>query len=143
MKINTKNTRHYYYVSSKSIQRQRCSRANPNYQRQFTSRLLIMGSDSLAGDWVIVKNGDDHYLQLNENFNAKKGPDVKVLLSPLKRSDITGDNAAEGSLFIVLLENFEGASQFKIPSGTNISDYQSLVFHCLEYSKLWGTSALR
>lgn len=101
------------------------------------------GNDSLSGDWAIVKDGEDHYLQLSDNFAAKKGPDVKVFLSPIQSSEVTGANAAQGSLFIKLLDSFKGPTRIKIPAGTDISKYRSLVFHCEEYSKLWGTSPLR
>ena len=110
---------------------------------QLSSAFSSWGNDSLTGDWAIVTDGNDYYLQLGDNFEAKKGPDVKIFLSPAKNTDITGDNAANGSLFIKLLDDFNGPIRLKIPAGTDISDYQSLVFHCVEYSKLWGVSPLQ
>lgn len=110
---------------------------------KLSSAFSSWGNDSLSGDWAIVKDGDDHYLELGDNFAAKKGPDVKVFLSPIKSTAITGANAVEGSVFVYLLDSFKGATRIKIPVGTDISKYQSLVFHCEEYSKLWGTSPLQ
>lgn len=101
------------------------------------------GSASLGGNWSIVKEGEDLFIELGDNFEAKKGPDVKVFLSPTPSKEITSDNAANGSVFVKLLSRFKGPSRIKIPSGTDLSVFQSLVFHCEEYSKLWGSSALR
>lgn len=110
---------------------------------ELRSAFSSWGNESLTGDWVIVNDGEDNYLQLDDDFVAKKGPDVKVFLSPIESSEITGDNATHGSLFVKLLDNFKGATRIKIPRGTDISDYRSLVFHCEEYSKLWGKSPLQ
>ncbi|MFK8021742.1 MAG: DM13 domain-containing protein [Pseudomonadales bacterium] len=101
------------------------------------------GKSSLDGSWSIVKDGEEHYIVLGDNFRAKKGPDVKVFLSPTPSKDVTGDNAVNGSVFVTLLSSFEGSARIKIPAGTELSTFQSLVFHCQEYSKLWGSSALR
>ena len=109
---------------------------------QFSSAFSSWGTASLAGNWSIVKHGEDYYIQLDENFAAKKGPDVKVFLSPIESASVTGENATEGSLFIKLIDKFEGPLRLKIPAGTDISKFRSLVFHCEEYSKLWGTSPL-
>lgn len=100
------------------------------------------GKASVKGDWKIIKADGKHYLELADNFKAKSGPDVKIFLSPSKASSITGDNATEGSVFIKLITDFEGKAQIELPANIDISQYKSLVFHCEEYSKLWGVSAL-
>lgn len=100
------------------------------------------GSASLKGDWKIVEADDKTFIELNENFKAKEGPDVKIFLSPLRADEVTGDNATQGSVFITQISSFEGKDRIEIPVGTDLSDFQSLVFHCEAYSKLWGTSAL-
>ncbi|MEM9398261.1 MAG: DM13 domain-containing protein, partial [Pseudomonadota bacterium] len=73
----------------------------------------------------------------------KKGPDVKIFLSPTASTEITGDNAVSGSVFVKLISDFDGSARIAIPAGTDLSQYQSLVFHCEAYSKLWGSSPLR
>ncbi len=100
------------------------------------------GKPSVEGSWEIVREGEKTYIQLGENFRAKKGPDVKIFLSPTPASQVTGSNAVDGSVFIKLIEDFDGKARIEIPAGVDINQYQSLVFHCEEYSKLWGTSSL-
>lgn len=100
------------------------------------------GKSSLSGNWKIVETDGKHFIELSDDFQAKKGPDVKIFLSPLEASTIDGNNAAEGSVFIKLISNFKGKSRIEIPEGIDVSQFNSLVFHCEEYSKLWGVSPL-
>ena len=101
------------------------------------------GSTSLQGDWKIVEDGGAHYIELSENFKAKKGPDVKIFLSPTPSGEVTGENAVNGSVFIQQISDFDGSARIAIPAGVDIGQFQSLIFHCEAYSKLWGTSPLR
>ena len=101
------------------------------------------GKSSLQGDWKIVDEEGAQYIELSENFRAKKGPDVKIFLSPTPSAQITGDNAVNGSVFVELISDFDGRARIEIPAGTDLSQFESLVFHCEAYSKLWGTSPLR
>lgn len=107
-----------------------------------TGAFSSWGKSSLQGDWKIVRVGDKTFIELDENFKAKEGPDVKIFLSPLVSSSITGDNATKDSIFVQQISAFEGKSRIEIPAGVDLQDYQSLVFHCEAYSKLWGSSPL-
>lgn len=100
------------------------------------------GKTSLQGDWKIVSVDGKTFIELAENFKAKEGPDVKIFLSPLAAADITGKNAAEGSAFVYEISSFEGENRIEVPSDIDLGGYQTLVFHCEEYSKLWGISPL-
>ncbi|MFK7913488.1 MAG: DM13 domain-containing protein [Pseudomonadales bacterium] len=113
--------------------------ASGDLQHAFSS----WGSPSLQGDWQIVEDNGAHFIELSDNFKAKKGPDVKIFLSPTPAEQITGSNAVTGSVFVTLISDFKGKARIAIPAGTDISAFQSLVFHCEEYSKLWGSSTLR
>ncbi|MEM1435518.1 MAG: DM13 domain-containing protein [Pseudomonadota bacterium] len=101
------------------------------------------GKPSLEGDWQIVLDNGAYFIELSENFRAKKGPDVKIFLSPTPAAQVTGSNAVDGSVFVEQISDFDGSARIAIPAGTDISEFQSLVFHCEAYSKLWGSSALR
>ena len=101
------------------------------------------GKSSLSGNWSVVENNGKLYIELADNFAAKKGPDVKVFLSPTPSDKVTGKNAVSGSVFVQLLDDFDGSNRIALPDGVTLDDYQSLVFHCEEYSKLWGVSSLR
>ena len=109
-----------------------------NLQAAFSS----WGKPALQGDWKIVSEDDRLFIELADNFKAKEGPDVKIFLSPLSADQITGKNATEGSVFIHQIDVFENSSRIEISDNVNLDNYQTLVFHCEEYSKLWGVSAL-
>lgn len=100
------------------------------------------GKPSLQGSWKIVTTEEKTFIELGEDFKAKDGPDVKIFLSPQASENITGKNATEGSIFIRQIFVFEGKTRIEFPTGIRLDDYQSLVFHCEEYSKLWGVSPL-
>lgn len=122
-----------------SVQAQAAEVASGSLEGAFSS----WGKSSLQGDWKIVEDGGAHYIELGDNFRAKKGPDVKIFLSPTPSAQVTGDNAVAGSVFVELISDFDGSARIAIPAGTDISQFQSLVFHCEAYSKLWGSSPLR
>lgn len=122
-----------------SIQTQAAELASGRLEGAFSS----WGKSSLQGDWKIVEDGGTQYIELDDNFNAKKGPDVKIFLSPTASGQVTGDNAVNGSLFVEQISDFDGSARIAIPAGTDISQFQSLIFHCEAYSKLWGSSPLR
>jgi len=109
---------------------------------KLTADFSSWGKPSVEGDWKIVRSEGKQFIELADNFKAKKGPDVKIFLSPEPTSTLTGKNAAKGSVFIKLINDFEGNARIEIPANVDISQYKSLVFHCEEYTKLWGSSAL-
>jgi hypothetical protein len=37
----------------------------------------------------------------------------------------------------------QGAQSFTLPAGTRLSDYRTLVIHCVEFSHLWAGALLR
>ncbi|MEL7043515.1 MAG: DM13 domain-containing protein [Pseudomonadota bacterium] len=122
-----------------SAQAQAAELASGSLQGAFSS----WGKSSLQGDWKIVEDDGAQYIELDDNFRAKKGPDVKIFLSPTPAAQVTGDNAVNGSVFVELISDFDGGARIAIPAGTDINQFQSLVFHCEAYSKLWGSSPLR
>ena len=101
------------------------------------------GKKSVKGSWKIVKEDQTYVIVLGDDFAAKNGPDVKVFLSPKNVIDIEGSNATEGSLFVTQITQFKGQYRIALPNDVNLDSYQSLVFHCEEYSKLWGMSPIQ
>ncbi|MEM9317086.1 MAG: DM13 domain-containing protein, partial [Pseudomonadota bacterium] len=109
-----------------SVQAQAAELASGSLQGAFSS----WGKSSLQGDWKIVEDGGAQYIELDDNFRAKKGPDVKIFLSPTPSAQVTGDNAVDGSVFVELISDFDGSTRIEIPAGTDLTQFQSLVFHC-------------
>ena len=110
---------------------------------ELTPAFSSWGKKSVVGSWSIVKEEQQYVIVLGDDFSARDGPDVKVFLSPKPVNEITGSNATEGSAFITEITRFKGQYRISVPKHVNPEDFQSLVFHCEEFSKLWGTSPLR
>ncbi|MFT6221847.1 MAG: hypothetical protein ACJA0C_001255 [Candidatus Endobugula sp.] len=110
---------------------------------ELTPAFSSWGKKSVVGSWEIVKDQEQYFIVLGDDFSAKDGPDVKVFLSPTPAKEVTGSNATEGSSLITEITRFKGQYRIAIPKNVNPNDFQSLVFHCEAYSKLWGTSSLR
>ncbi len=96
----------------------------------------------VEGSWNIERRGDQWVLKTGEDFKASKGPDVKVFLSKTPADDVTGKNAAQGSVFVQLLDKFKGEMVIPLPRGVDPREFQTLVLHCEEYTKLWGATEI-
>jgi len=96
------------------------------------------------GSWRIDKIEDRFVVTFDNNFNAKKAPDLKVFLSKKAFGEVTGRNAADSdSVLIAPLTTFTGEVSIVVPQDINPKDYQSILVHCEAYAKLWGGSPLR
>lgn len=98
---------------------------------------------SASGTWKIVKNGDDHFVVLDSKFKTSKGPDLKLFLTKTSASSLTGKNATKGAVRVAVLRSHKGAQRYKLPKGTTLSNYKTLIIHCEKYAKLWSTGTLK
>lgn len=96
-----------------------------------------------SGKWQIVRSGDTYFVELDESFATRNAPDLKIFLSPLALADLSDSNATNGALFVSALAGNEGAQRLAVPAGTNISDYQTIIIHCEQFSKLWSGATLQ
>ncbi|MEO1235710.1 MAG: DM13 domain-containing protein [Planctomycetota bacterium] len=94
------------------------------------------------GSWSIVQDGDTLTIQLDSKFKTKKAPDLKLFLSPKPLGELNGKNATQGSLRIAALKSHKGAQSYTLPAGTDLSDYQTLIIHCEQFSKLWSGASI-
>lgn len=100
---------------------------------------------TFEGSWKIVKNGDSFNVELGDDFEAKKAPDLKIFLSKAPLDKISGKNAVSlgDPVLVAKLTSYEGKASYKIPAGINPAEYTTIIIHCEEYSKLWGGSSLK
>lgn len=96
----------------------------------------------IEGKWSIVREGNGLYVELDDNFRTTKGPDVKIFLSPILSFDLRDDNADQGALEVGALNGSIGAQRLKIPNGTDLSKYQSIIIHSQQFRVLWGEASL-
>ena len=67
---------------------------------------------------------------------------MKVFLSPLDISTVTGETAVNGAINLGELQKTKGAQEYILPAGVNIADYSSVLVHCEKFSILWGGAGL-
>lgn len=99
-------------------------------------------SFAIQGSWSIVERNGSHVLTLDENFKTRSAPDLKIFLSRAPLSSLRGSNATSQSILISPLQSNRGAQEYVLPSGIDITQFQSLIIHCEAYSKLWGGASL-
>lgn len=97
---------------------------------------------SLSGKWSIEQADGKNYIVLADDFKARKGPDLKIFLSPQLIESVNGKTALEGSVLIANLREIKGGQRYQIPNELDISKYKSLLIHCEKYAVLWGGGAL-
>lgn len=99
-------------------------------------------SQKIAGAWKIVETAEGRFLELDDSFKTRRAPDLKLFLSPREAGDVNAKNATSGSVLIAKLQKAKGAQRYELPADLDLDDYQTLVLHCEQYTKLWGVSAL-
>ena len=97
----------------------------------------------VKGEWSIEQRDDGNYIVLNDDFKTKNAPDLKIFLSKKEAGNITDDNATQEAIQVAKLSSNKGAQSYKIPSDVNVVDYQSIIIHCEQYSKLWAADELK
>ena len=99
---------------------------------------------TFEGSWKINKSDSGLILVFEDDFEAKKAPDLKVFFSSLPLSKINGNNAANSGSSVLLspLKKYKGRMEFSIPAEIKLDQYRSIIVHCEKYAKLWGGSPL-
>lgn len=105
----------------------------------------------VSGTWRIVRDGAEHRVELDEDFETKNGPDLHIVLSKERLNRITNENATERALIVGLLKTtddstffkkMKGAQSLPLPPATNLSEYRSILIHCVKFSHLWAGAPL-
>ena len=109
----------------------------------FGGALWTEKSEEVVGAYTIERDEDQLTLRLSDDFETKKAPDLKIVLSPHEVKDAKNKNALEGGLVLGLLESHEGAQSFSIPTGTDFDEYKTVLIHCEQYTKLWAATPLQ
>lgn len=98
---------------------------------------------TVKGAWSIQQRDDGNYVVLSDDFKTRGAPDLKLFVSKTGYDAITGNNATDSSTLVAKLSSNKGGQNYKIPENINLDDYQSLIIHCEQYSKLWASSPLK
>lgn len=95
-----------------------------------------------AGNWRIIREATQTFVELDANFSTQRAPDLKIFLSPRELSELNGDNATEGAFLVSPLTSNSGAQRYEIAGEKQLSEYRSIIIHCQQFSKLWSGAPL-
>lgn len=87
------------------------------------------------GQALLIEIEPGRYTLRFENFSVRNGPDVFVLLSPENRY-------TEAALNLGGLKGTDGAFNYDIPEGTDVSQFRSAIIWCREFDVLFGHAEL-
>ena len=96
----------------------------------------------IKGSWTLTERDGNQYISFSDDFKTKKGPDLKIFLSPKSADDVNGINAVEGSVLLGELKNTKGTQEYLVPADVDLSTFSTVLIHCEKYSKLWGGGSL-
>ena len=81
-------------------------------------------------------------VHLGEDFEVGPGPAFRVYLVPL--AEVTPNTEVDQTMYVDLgsLRAFKGSQNYRIPAGTNIENYQSVVIWCERFGVLISPAKL-
>ena len=113
----------------------------PTFAAQVTRRGPFHGADEFhfgRGDALLIESAPGQYILRFENFSVRNGPDLYVYLSP----DPGGDVDENTALNLGTLKGTDGAFNYDIPAGTDVSQYRSAVVWCRQFTVLFAAAPL-
>lgn len=107
-----------------------------------TDQAFVEKQYDIRGSWSVVEENGQTLIRFSDDFKTKKGPDLKVFLSPTAIDAVDGGNATDGSVLLGELISTKGGQDYVLPEGVSLEDFKSVLVHCEEFSVLWGGGAL-
>lgn len=97
-----------------------------------------------SGRATIYKGADGNLILRLTNFKTSNGPDVHVILVALKDADDDANFIKTNTEHVELgkLKGNEGDQNYTIPSGTDLSKFQTVSIYCERFDANFGTAPL-
>lgn len=109
-----------------------------NFMPHTTAQGMFRGADDFhfgRGDALVLEVEPGKHLLRLENFSVRNGPDLYVYLS----SDAAGKRVEE-ALNLGRLKATDGAFNYEIPAGTDLSQIKSVLIWCKAFSTLFAVA---
>lgn len=88
--------------------------------------------------WHIEQRDEDAVVVFSEDFRAARGSDLKVFLAPRDVPSASGETATDGTPLHSRLEATRGAQAYRIPAGSDVGAFESVLLHSERCAVLWG-----
>jgi hypothetical protein len=136
---NTATTTHQPAAPTPAPTRQPAAVATPEpaFQPNVVDQGEFQGADDFhfgRGQALLIETAPDTYTVRFENFSVRNGPDLFVYLS----TDPEG--YSQDALLLGELKGTDGAFNYDVPTGTDVSKYRSAVVWCKAFSTLFATA---
>lgn len=115
------------------------SPANPELPR-LTHAGMFTGADDFhfgRGDAQLIETAPGVYSLRFENFSVRNGPDLFVYLTP----DAAGESI-DGAINLGALKATDGAFNYEIPPGTDVTQFASAIVWCRQFATLFAVAEL-
>ena len=111
----------------------------PAAEARVVSQGEFRGADDFhfgEGKALLIEIAPDAYTLRFEEFSVRNGPDLFVYLST------SAEDFKDGSLELGELKATDGAFNYEVPAGTDVSQYKSAVVWCKEFGVLFAVAPL-
>jgi Electron transfer DM13 len=97
-----------------------------------------------SGRATIYEETDGRRILRLTNFKTSNGPDVHVVLIPLKDASDDANFLKSGTerVELGLLKGNEGDQNYEIPAGTDLNKYHAVSIYCERFNANFGTAPL-
>jgi hypothetical protein len=108
------------------------------FEARITHQGMFSGADDFhfgRGDALLIETAPGTYTLRFEEFSVRNGPDLFVYLTPEKES-------VDGAINLGDLKATDGAFNYEVPEGTDISQFEYAVVWCREFEVLFASAPL-
>lgn len=108
----------------------------PQFQPRVARQGEFQGADDFhygRGQALLIETGPGEYTLRLENFSVRNGPDLFVYLS-------TDPGGISDALLLGDLKGTDGAFNYDVPAGTDVSRFKSAVVWCRQFAVLFATA---
>ena len=106
---------------------------------QYRGKVVTLAHKA-SGEAAVVRSGSRRLLTLSRGFRVDPGPRVRVYLVAGK---VRGDGDVKRFVDLGKLKGSRGSQQYRIPAGTNVARYRTVVFWCVPFSQALAKAELR
>lgn len=111
----------------------------PPFEPRVTHSGEFIGADDFhfaRGKALLIETEPGVYTLRFEDFSVRNGPDLFVYLSP------SAEGNAEGSINLGGLKATDGAFNYDLPDGTDLTRFKSAIVWCRQFSVLFAVAPL-
>ena len=111
----------------------------PPFEPRVTHSGEFSGADDFhfgRGKALLIETEPGVYTLRFEEFSVRNGPDLFVYLSP------SADGNAEGAINLGDLKATDGAFNYDVPDGTDLTRFKSAIVWCRQFSVLFAVAPL-